>query len=126
MSNANEIFQGQSGKRSGQRARRVRSGALGIAAALIAIVLPAVAAADPCMVTDVKEAASLAERLYSQGQFQRAGECYTTAGDLPRANEAFIRAVQPSGQSSAQGLHAQADTAKALFTQVAGAFRTQH
>ena len=126
MWNAKEIHHEPDSRLSRHLGRPARPKAPGIAATLLALVLPVLAAADPCAVTDPKEAASLAQRLYSQGEFQRAGECYTAAGDLPRANEAFIRAVPPSGQANAQGLHAQADTAKALFAQVAGAFRTQH
>jgi tetratricopeptide (TPR) repeat protein len=88
--------------------------------------MPALAATDACADGDSKEARSLADRSYAQGDYQRAGDCYQAAGDLAAANEAFLKAVQPNAKANAQALRTQADTAKALFTRVAHAFHGDH
>jgi len=107
-------------------ARRRGLGAVGILAAQLLLAVPVLAVADACSVGDSKEARPLADRLYAQGDYQGAGDCYQAAGDSAAANEAFLKAVQPNAKANAQALRAQADTAKALFTQVAHAFHGDH
>jgi hypothetical protein len=80
----------------------------------------------PCEVGTAQEAASLADRLYAKGEYQRAGECYRAAGDLVHANLAFLQAAGPAGEDTARELKAQKDAAKALFASVGQAFRKSH
>ncbi len=80
-----------------------------------------------CAAASGQEARALAERLYQQGEYQRAGACYQAAGDLPHANAAFLKATGPAAEDTARALKSQRDTARALFSGVAQAFRgSQH
>jgi len=90
-------------------------------------------AADPtlrgtpdCAAATPEQAKSLADQLYRQGQYQRAGECYQTAGDLADANEAFVKAVPANSDATAKDLQRQGQIAKTLFTGVQQAFRSNH
>src|SRR5580704_16675990 len=59
---------------------------------LIGLVLLAVAravAADTCPASDPKDALQLADRLFGQGSYRLAGECYRYSGRYDRANRAF-------------------------------------
>jgi hypothetical protein len=88
---------------------------------------PAAEEAGTCVAANTQEARTLADRLYEQGEYQRAAACYQAAGDLPRANLAFLKATRPAAEDTARGLKSQRDTAKALFSGVAQAFRgNQH
>lgn len=69
---------------------------------------------EHCAVTTQGEARSLADTLYQQGAYQRAGECYQTAGDSERANLAFTKAVGPASTLTAQRASNQAEKAKAV------------
>jgi hypothetical protein len=82
--------------------------------------------AGPCAATSPQEAKALADRLYDNGEYQRAGECYDVAGDSMRAQRAFLRAAGPSAEVAARGLKDEGHTAKALLTQVQQAFRSNH
>lgn len=100
-----------------------------LAAARAGIADPAVEesrASHTCAAASAPEARSLADRLYEHGEYQRAGDCYQTAGDLPRANLAFLKAAGPTSQATAQGLKQQGQAAKALFAGVARAFKGNH
>ncbi len=79
-----------------------------------------------CQVVAAREAKVLADRLYESAQYQRAGACYQAAGDLARANLAFLKAVEPKNEENSRAVAAQRDTAKALFTSVQQAFRSGH
>lgn len=68
----------------------------------------------------------MAGRLQGQGDYQRAGECYQAAGDLARANLAFLKAAGPRGEDTARTLKTEGDAAKALFASVGKAFRSNH
>ena len=79
-----------------------------------------------CAVTSPQQAKSLADVLYEQGEYERAGECYEAAGDASRAQLAYLKAAGPNSKSAVRGLRDERDAAKALFTQVQQAFRVNH
>lgn len=87
---------------------------------------PEVQAPPGCADASADQAKSRADELYRQGLFQRAGECYEAAGDLPDANEAFAKAARPNGKTAARELEQQGQVAKTLFTSVQQAFRSGH
>jgi hypothetical protein len=79
-----------------------------------------------CEVADTHQAETLADVLYEKQQYQRAGECYQVAGDLSRAQQAFLKAVGPNGEAAGRALKDQGDAAKALFAKVQRGFHSQH
>src|SRR5579863_7779298 len=79
-----------------------------------------------CEVTSAQEAETLADMLYEKQQYQRAGECYQVAGNLPRAQQAFLKAVGPNSEAMGHALKDQGDAAKSLFVKVQRAFRSEH
>jgi hypothetical protein len=79
-----------------------------------------------CEAAQPQEAKALADALYEKGDYQHAGECYDAAGDPMRAQRAYLKAVGPNSEAAARGLKADTSTAKALFTQVQQAFRSNH
>jgi hypothetical protein len=99
---------------------------------LLATAIAPVGRADPapgapgCAAATPEQAKSLADQLYRQGQYQRAGECYQAAGDLPDANEAFVKAVPANSDATAKDMQRQGQIAKTLFTGVQQAFRSNH
>jgi hypothetical protein len=97
-----------------------------LAATRLAFADPAPDAAGSCAAANPQEAKVLADRLYENGEYQRAGECYDRAGDPMRAQRAFVRAAGPSAETAARGLKDEGHTAKALFAQVEQAFRSNH
>ena len=72
------------------------------------------------------EAHSLGDRLFEQGSYQAAGECYLAAGDYDRANHAFVKAVGPAGAATARQLSDQGEQAKTMLRKLQLAFRSQH
>jgi hypothetical protein len=107
-------------------ASMVTLGILAVAIAPIGRADPALASAPGCAAATAEQAKSLADELYRQGQYQRAGECYQAAGDLADANEAFVKAIRPNSDAAAKDLQRQGQTAKTLFTSVQAAFRSNH
>ena len=82
--------------------------------------------ATNCEVTGTQQAESLADTLYEKQQYQHAGECYQAAGDLSRAQQAFLKAVGPNSEAAGHALKDQGDAAKALFAKVQRGFHSQH
>jgi hypothetical protein len=80
----------------------------------------------PVPVSAPEQARWLADALFEQGAYQRAGECYEAAGDHALADKAFVKAVGPQSSTTARELAAQRDQAKALFKQLRQAFRAGH
>ena len=80
-------------------------------------------AAQPCRLMTASEARSLGKQFFEQGAYQRAGECYQVAGDLARANLAFLKALGPESTATERRLAEQRDQAKALLRQVARGWR---
>lgn len=68
----------------------------------------------------------LAAKLFDEGVYQHAGACYQAAGDMTHANLAYMKAVGPQSEDTAQALKAQRDAAKHLFAQVGHAFHNNH
>jgi hypothetical protein len=73
-----------------------------------------------------QEARSQADVFYERGEYQRAGECYQAAGDASRAQLAFLKAVGPNSDATAQAFRQQQQAAKSLLTKVQQAFRSDH
>ena len=101
-------------------------GVAGVAAAQVALADPASEALRACQVTTPQEAGILADHFFERGEFQQAGTCYETAGDLVHANLAFLKAAGPRSEDTARALKAQQQTAKNLFSGVGDAFRSHH
>ena len=57
-----------------------------------------------CTVTSAQQAKSLADVLYEQREYERAGDCYEAAGDASRAQLAYLKAAGPNSESAARGL----------------------
>ena len=101
-------------------------GILALAVAPVGRTEPAPGDAPDCAAATPQQAKWLADQLYRQGQYQRAGDCYQAAGDLTHANEAFFKAVPANGNATAKDLKRQGQNAKTLFTSVQQAFRSNH
>ena len=97
-----------------------------LAAAGVVLADPAPEASPACQVASPQQARSLADRLFEQGDYRRAGACYQAAGDLRHADLAFVKAVGPESEDTARALKAQRDAAKSLFESVGRAFRNSH
>ena len=82
--------------------------------------------ATGCAAATPEQAKWLADQLYRQGQYQRAGDCYQAAGDPADANEAFVKAAQAKSDATAKDVQRQGQVAKTLFTGVQQAFRSNH
>jgi hypothetical protein len=110
--------------RTSLTAGRVSIIALGLllAGAHVALADPVLEARPSCVISDQKEARRLADALFEQGSYQRAGECYQTAGEYARADRAFLKAVEPAGELTARRLSDQGEQAKALLRQVKQTF----
>jgi len=68
----------------------------------------------------------LADALFEQGAYRRAGVCYEAAGDHALANKAFLKAVGPQSSATARQLSEQRDQAHVLFRQLQQAFNPAH
>jgi hypothetical protein len=86
---------------------------------------PATEEREGCPVS-MEEAYSLGDRLFEQGSYQAAGECYLAAGDYDRANRAFVKAVGPAGAATASQLSGQREQVKTMLRKLQDAFRSQH
>jgi hypothetical protein len=106
-----------------QTCRYLATGLLLFAAAALAFADSPPDASQPCRLMTAVEARSLGKQLFEQGAYQRAGECYQAAGDLPLANQAFFKALKPESTATERRLAEQRDQAKALLRQVARGLR---
>jgi len=97
-----------------------------LAATRMVLADPALDDSRRCDAANPEEARSLAEVLYERQEYQRAGTCYQAAGDLSRAQLAFVKAVGPSSQATARAFKEQQNAAKSLLNQVQHAFRSDH
>jgi hypothetical protein len=104
----------------------VTLGILAITIAPVGRTEPTPGDAPQCAAAAPQQAKWLADQLYRQGQYQRAGDCYQAAGDLVDANEAFVKAVHATSDATGQDLQRQGQVAKKLFAGVQQAFRSNH
>lgn len=79
-----------------------------------------------CEAATPEEARALADRLYGEGKYQHAGDCYQAGGDLTHANLALLQAAGPKSADTARDLKAEGNSAKALFAGVAHALKRSH
>jgi hypothetical protein len=111
-------------------ARALRSLGLGLVlltAASLVLADPAPAEEHcPASVASPEQARWLADALFEQGAYQRAGICYEAAGEHALANKAFLKAVGPQSSTTTRQLSEQRDQAKALFRQLQQAFNPGH
>jgi len=96
-----------------------------LAAAQLAIAAPATEEHKGCPVS-TPEAHLLGDRLFEEGSYQAAGECYLAAGDYDRANRAFVKAVGPASATMARQMSEQGEQAKRLLHNLRVAVRPQH
>jgi TolA-binding protein len=80
----------------------------------------------PVSISTPEQARWLADTLFEQGAYQRAGECYEAAGEHALANKAYLKAVGPQSSATTRQLTEQRDQAKALFRQVQQSFNSGH
>jgi hypothetical protein len=102
----------------------VALGVFAVAVAAVARSEPASESTPSCAAATPEQAKWLADEFYRQGQYQRAGDCYQAAGDLPDANVAFVKAIRAKSEAAEKDLHSQSQVAKTLFTGVQQAFRS--
>src|ERR1700738_2780645 len=57
-----------------------------------------------CGIASAEEARSLADLLYGQGEYQRAAECYLSAGEHSLADAAFLKAAVPASTDTSHRL----------------------
>jgi hypothetical protein len=113
---------------------RLRSIGLGVFIGLALLLITAsVALADPvtdapaaCPATTQEEARKLGDRLFEEGAYQNAGECYQAAGEYALANRAFVKAVGPQSTVTANQLSEQRDQARTMLRKVELAFHSEH
>ena len=107
-------------------------GFVGLGLLLILMIAPSALAEPlpegnvPCAVATQEEARKLADALFEQGAYQRAGECYQAAGEYDLANRAFVKAVGPQSSVTASQLSEQRDQAKTMLRKVQLAFQSKH
>ena len=104
----------------------VMLGVLAVAIAPVGRAEPTPENARGCAAATPEQAKWLADQLYRQAQYERAGDCYQAAGDLADANEAFVKAVEANSAAIAKDLKHQGQIAKTLFTGVQRAFQSNH
>ena len=107
-------------------------GFVGLGLLLILMIAPSALAEPlpegnvPCAVATQEEARKLADALFEQGAYQRAGECYQAAGEYDLANRAFVKAVGPQSAVTASQLSEQRDHARTMLRKVQQAFHAEH
>jgi hypothetical protein len=94
--------------------------------ASLALADPVPEGRTPCPVTTQGEARKLADRLFEEGAYQSAGECYQAAGEYALANRAFVKALGPQSTVTASELSEQRDQAKMMLRKVQQAFHAEH
>lgn len=109
-----------------RRARFTGLAAAALAFAHVAFADPAADGQSVCEAVSPQEAAALADKLFESKEYQHAGACYEVAGDMARANLAYLKASGTRGEDTARALKAQGDAAKALFASVGHAFHKNH
>ena len=96
-----------------------------VAAARLVMADSASEPSRPCEVADPQKAKSLADMLYEERDYQRAGECYEAAGDPSRAQLSFLKAVPTNSDAAAFRLKEQRGAVKLLGAQLQQAFRRE-
>jgi hypothetical protein len=95
-------------------------------AAPVTLADPGLGENQACPAATAEQARSLGDQLRAQGAFQRAGECYQTAGEYALANKAFLDAVGPQSKATAHELLDHREQAKTLLHRVQSAFSHDH
>src|SRR6185312_7299341 len=87
-------------KRARTRTRAFSAPGAELLCLMVWSVLVAPATHEQCPVASPEQARRLGDELFEQGAYQRAGECYATAGQYGLANRAFVKAVGPQSESA--------------------------
>jgi len=97
-----------------------------LATAHLVLADPAVAGCPHCPAAFQAQARWLADVLFDQGAYQRAGACYEAAEDYALANRASVKALGPESAATARQLSEQRDRGKALLQQMQQALSGHH
>jgi hypothetical protein len=81
---------------------------------------------EGCPASNLEQARVVADRLFEQAAYQRAGECYRLAGDYDRANSAFAKATRVSAATGSRQLAEDRDQAKAQWQRLQAALHHMH
>jgi len=89
--------------------------------------IPTAAADTPseCRGMNAKRAHERADLAFQQARYHEAGQCYVIAGDMSRANLAFVKATAAEAPAIKRQLTANANQVKDQFRQFREAF-TSH
>jgi hypothetical protein len=78
-----------------------------------------------CGITSAEVARSLGDLLYEQGEYQRAAECYLSAGEHSLADAAFFKAAVPAGTDTSHRLAENREEIKAQLRKMKEILRRQ-
>jgi hypothetical protein len=78
-----------------------------------------------CGITSAEEARSFGDLLYEQGEYQRAAECYLSAGEHSLADAAFFKAAVPAGTDTSHRLAENREEVKAQLRKMKEILRRQ-
>jgi hypothetical protein len=79
-----------------------------------------------CQASSMEQARSVADVLFEQGAYQRAGSCYQAAREYALADRAFLKALEPASAATARRVSQQSEQTKTMWRGVARAFRADH
>jgi len=78
-----------------------------------------------CRGMNAKRAHERADLAFQQARYQEAGRCYVIAGDMSRANLAFVKATAAEAPAIKRQLTANANQVKQQFRQFREAFTSR-
>ena len=81
---------------------------------------------SPCQASSAQQARTVADVLFEQGAYQRAGTCYQAAREYALADRAFLKALEPASAATARRVSEQSEQTKTMWRGVARAFRADH
>ena len=79
-----------------------------------------------CQASSAEQARTVADVLFEQGAYQRAGTCYQAAREYALADRAFLKALEPASAATARRVSEQSEQTKTMWRGVARAFRADH
>jgi len=116
-----------------QRRISFRAAYLQILALCLLLAVGSLAVADEvpeepssCQASSAEQARTVADVLFEQGAYQRAGSCYQAAREYALADRAFLKALEPASAATARRVSEQSEQTKTMWRSVARAFRADH